>query len=52
MYSAGNVWLAAGTKMNVQKGDKPAGMSDVVWEDYTTSNWGATLGFGEFRNGC
>ena len=46
MYSAGNVWLAAGTKMNVQEGDKPAGMSDVVWEDYTTSNWGATLGFG------
>jgi hypothetical protein len=46
MYRAGNVWLAAGTKMNVQTGDKPTAMSEFVWEDYTKSNWGVSLGFG------
>jgi len=46
MYSAGNVWLAAGTKVNVQTGDRPSDVTSIVWDDYTTSNWGATLGFG------
>ena len=45
-YHKGNVWLAAGTKMNVQAGDKPTTLSETSWEDYTESNWGATLGFG------
>ena len=45
-YHKGNVWIAAGTKMNVQTGDKPTTLSETSWEDYTESNWGATLGFG------
>tara|TARA_B100000902_G_C27037477_1_gene777641 strand:- start:126 stop:848 length:723 start_codon:yes stop_codon:yes gene_type:complete len=45
-YHKGNVWIAAGTKMNVQAGDKPTSLSETSWEDYTESNWGATLGFG------
>lgn len=45
-YHMNNFWVAAGTKMNVQKGDKPTAMSDQVWEDYTESNWGTSIGFG------
>lgn len=46
MYSAGNLWVSAGTKVNVQTGDRPSDVSSTVWDDYTTSNWGASLGFG------
>jgi len=45
-YHMNDIWFGAGTTMNVQKGDQKTGMSDVVWEDYTDSNWGFSVGMG------
>ena len=45
-YSLGSAWVGAASTVTVGDDDKPTGVSDADWEEWSGTNWGLSFGAG------